>query len=295
MKLDKIIDDSYIIQMNAERLIQTGLVEEDFKRIYKAKDTSFNRRMVTQLLLDQYEEAEKTYKMRLSLIASETTGDVFKSNAATLIMDYARGICFINPQKALCLMQKALEFFLCREQEHLRRIMLCKIDLIVLQSIVDEKFDRTLLRLLTENLLKRQYYSESFKSLLKYYACKIIESSKFLEKTGRIKNEKIGNILFDEANKEIYTYLLETGMTPTKREKFLYDNLMIYINSQSGNLQEALKCAEDVCEFISPAGESYRLIAEHNLNNIKNIKKISWCTINTLRNPDVFLLDCRFW
>jgi len=297
MNLDTIIDNSYLIQRNIEHILKTELTEEEHRRMRKAKSTCHNRRMVTQLLLDKYQEARKTYFNRLKMIATESNEDKYKykSRSATLIMDYARGIAYKNPQEALRLMKVALRYFECRESEHLRRMLLCKIDLIILHSINGLTVDKIQLRLLVKDLLDNQFYSESFKALLKYHAADIIETSQYLEQFTKSETGNSFNLVLENATKEIYTHLLEIGLEPISRENFLYSNLMAYIYAKNGNLSKAMECLDNISAYISPAGESYHLILTHNKNNIFNVKTIAWCTENTTFEKDTFLLDCRFW
>jgi len=295
MNLDTIIDNSYLIQRNIEHILKTELTTEEYRRMCEAKSTCHNRRMVTQLLLDKYEEARKTYICRLKMIATESNNDSYKSRSATLVMDYARGISYKNSKEALRLMKIALRYFEYRESKHLRRILLCKIDLMILHSINGLLVDKTQIRLLIKDLLDNQFYSESFKALLKYHAANIIETSQYLE---QLSNSEIGNsfnLVLENATKEIYTHLLEIGLEPTSRENFLYCNLMAYIHAKNSNLSKAIECLDNISAYISPAGKSYHIIFTHNKNNIHNIKKIAWCTESTEFEQDTFLLDCRFW
>jgi len=295
MNLDMLINNSYIIQMNAEHILKKELATEEKQRMRKAQSVCHNRRMVTQLLLEQYADARETYRTRLTMIARELSRDEFKPNAATLIMDYSRGIIHKSPKDALRLINIALRFFECYADEHIRRILICKIDLLVFHSITGTKIDEVQFRTLIKKLLDGQFYSESFKALLKYHACKIIETSKCLEQLMSSDSNRLSNITIDAAEKEIYSFSLETGIIPSQREKFLFDNLMAYIHVKNGKLLKAIDCLDSICMYVSRAGESYRLIAHHNRSNISSIIKIAWCTDGMVLEQDTFCLDCRFW
>lgn len=297
LKLDGVIENSFLIQSGAAHMLQSKrLFGDELSRVKQAYDTCFNRRMVTYLLLDQWENGRVTYAQRLKLLSKEYHGDDFRSHSATLIMDYARGISFFAPKRAKHLLQTALDFYFCRPENHYRRILLCKIDYLVLKCINGDIGAFWDMESLIEDLLQGGFSSEYFKAVLKRCACRSI----FLSQATSNSIPEISQLLssvsqIDNEMEEISNALLESGLQPGERERFLLNNLMAYFSICDGQSKKAAEYLQKVDMYVRQAGDSYRKIAMHNLRHIDTISRIIWCTKDTSFASDAFLLDCRFW
>ena len=292
LKIDRLIADSCILQVQTEKLLSSDLDAEDYIRISKAEETYHNRRMVTQLLLDQYDDAYFTYKNRIIDTCQKLDRMNFRKESATIIMDYARGISYHNPQKAYKIMNVAKNFFNDNFYAQYRRALLCNIDFIVLSCInkrewKEEEFEKLLISLKNE-----KFYFEYFKAILKYYACKIIDESKMLE-ASKINNYKTTTV--QNFYNEIHKCMIEINNTPEYREKYLYNVLIAYVHILNKQFDKAESCLNQACEFISKAGSSYLRSINHNMDNMYSIKSINWCLENKELNPNCYYLDPRFW
>lgn len=297
LKPDGIIENSFLIQSGAAHMLQSNHRSGyDISRFEQAYDTCFNRRMVTYLLLDQWENGRITFAQRLKILSEEFQGDDFRSHSATLIMDYARGISFFAPKRAQHLLKIALDFFSCQAENHYRRILLCKLDYLVLKCVngdIEAFWD---MEPLTEDLLQGGFSSEYFKAVLKRCACRSVflsqESSNSMPKGSQLP---AGVSRTDGDTEEITNALLESGLQPRERDSFLLNNLAAYFAIRDGQREMAAKYLQKVDECVRQVGNSYRKIVWHNLRHIDTISRIIWCTKDTPFASDAFLLDCRFW
>lgn len=292
LKIDRLIADSCILQAQTEKLLSSNLNAEDYIRISKAEETCHNRRMVTQLLLDQYDDAYFTYKNRIVDTCKRLDRMSFRKESATIIMDYARGISYHNPQKAYKIMNVAKKFFNDNFYVQYRRALLCNIDFIVLSCINNIKWKEEKFQELLISLKKEKFYFEYFKAILKYYACKIIDESKLLE-ASRINNYKTTTV--QNFYNEIHKCMIEINNTPEYREKYLYNILIAYVHILNKQFDKAKDCLNQAYEFISKAGSSYLRSINHNIDNIYSIKSINWCLEDTELNSNCYYLDSRFW
>lgn len=292
LKIDRLIADSCILQVQTEKLLSSGLDAEDYIRISKAEETCHNRRMVTQLLLDQYDDADFTYKNRIKDTCQKLDRMRFRKESATIIMDYARGISYRNSQKAYKIMNVARNFFNDDFHSQYRRALLCNIDFIVLSCINNREWKSEEFLKLLKTLKKEKFYFEYFKAILKYYACKIIDESKMLE-LSKINNYKTTTV--QNLYNEIHKCMIEINNTPEHREKYLYNILIAYVHILNKQFDKAENCLNQAYEFISKAGSSYLRSINHNINNMHSIKSIDWCLENKELDSNCYYLDTRFW
>lgn len=289
LKLDGVIENSFLIQSGTTHMLQSGnLSGDDLSRIEQAYDACFNRRMVTYLLLDQWENGRATYAQRLKLLSKEFQGDDFRSHSATLIMDYARGISFSASKQAEHLFRIALDFFSCQAENYYRRILLCKIDYLVIKSVNGDAETFWDMEPLIEDLLQGGFHSEYFKAVLKRCACRSVFLSQASMSPANVSKT-------DDIIGEISNALLESGLQPRERDRFLLNSLMAYYSICNGQRKKAVEYLQEVDLYVRQAGDSYRKIVAHNLRHIDTISRIVWCTKNTPFDSDSFLLDCRFW
>ena len=296
MELKEIIGDSFMIQKTAEDLMQYNKDNLDVLKILrKSQSTCVNRRMVTYLLTDKTEEAKYEYSNFIKIAHGFYTSDELKSNLATKLMDYARGVSYYNPKLSLHLMESALRYFMLDEQHHFRRILLCKIDIEVLHSIVFGEFNSQIFIDTQKELFDSQFFSEYFKAVLKYFACKLIDESNFLKSLNLFDINSSKTSTCKEALKAISNSIFASDIKPLGREKYLMESLMAYIYSILEDYENAQLCLDNISKFISAAGETYKIPLNHNIKNIRIVQGISWSTSDIQKSPEDYLLDCRFW
>ena len=181
------------------------------------------------------------------------------------------------------------------EQHHFRRILLCKIDIEVLHSIVFGEFNSQIFIDTQKELFDSQFFSEYFKAVLKYFACKLIDESNFLKSLNLFDINSSKTSTCKEALKAISNSIFASDIKPLGREKYLMESLMAYIYSILEDYENAQLCLDNISKFISAAGETYKIPLNHNIKNIRIVQGISWSTSDIQKSPEDYLLDCRFW
>lgn len=286
----KVIADSLSIQSGVERIKERRLGQEDNRRMEKAYDSCFNRRMVSFLLLDQNDSAKKIYINRLKSILNGNKAN-FKSDAATLIMDYARGISYQEPAEAYRLMKIAFQYFETAPTQHYRRIQLCLVDLAVLASITEKRFESQMILNAKQELHSGNFWSEYFKAIIKESACKLVDFCNQLD-GGHFPPD--AQILSD-VETELREALIETQIQPHGRELLLWNYLRAFSSAIKGNYSIAQKCLDENIKIMEQAGKSHLVALKHNCRHIESVRRISWATLQSPMDTDVFYLDCRFW
>jgi len=286
-----VIDDSYALEYSIMCMLKTNIDSNEKNRLLEIYSTTINRRMVTQLLSEDFISADKTFKRRLKEIV-QSYGKEFRSHAATLIMDYARGISILSPQKARKLMRIAKKYYSYNCESHYRRIIICNIDLCVYDSIIDNQFDLSYMRELSRQLLLSSFYSGYFKSILKIIACRLIGLSSHIGS----QRDKISDNVIRDTIDEIYECLIEIEFQPADRTSFLLNSILAYLEITKGNYDLAFDILIETHSYTKKAGAIYSKIVQHNLDNIRNVKKICWYSSELdFLNDNVYLLDTRFW
>ncbi len=286
----KVISDSVLIQTAVEQIQMHKLNEEDMRRMRKAYDSCFNRRMAAYLLLDQERKAREIYLGRLKMILAGTPR-CFKSNAATLIMDYARGISYQNPAEAHRLMNLALSYFKTNPDQHYRRLQLCIADAAVLASIAEGRYESKRFSLAKQELWAGGFLSEYFKAVVKDSVCKLIEFSTLIGDEGFCADTQI----ISDVETAMQNALIETRLLPQQRELVLWNYLRAFISACRGDYSIAREYISASIEVMKHAGASYLVALRHNYDHIETVRNIAWCTHQSAMDPGAFLVDCRLW
>lgn len=287
----EVIADSFLVQQGIERLPKTSLRGENKWRIERSYNNCFNRRMVAYLLIDNVKTAREIYLNRLKAYVSQGR-KTFPSDSATIIMDYARGLSFFQPEESYRLMQIALKFFKSDAKRHYRRLLLCEIDVEVLKSIIVNEYDFQTLQRLGEQLLKSGFLSEYFKTVMKCAACRLVNYAA-LENGSTLfpPNAQI----FRDIEDELQNCLIATQLRPRGRELLLMNYIKAFISVRHGKLEEARGLLEACISILTAAGKSYLEALNHDLAHLKKIKTVAWYTSQSIFRDDTFFIDCRFW
>ena len=179
-KLNILIGDSLLLQQKIEQLITDIPYSEISFRLKKCESSCYNRRMVTQLLLDECDSAFCTYRNWLIKSAQRVKGIEFKDATAVTIMDFARGISYYDIALSKRLMRCAYSYMQVNSEKNFRRLIICKIDLFMLQSIIGEKVNINEFKNAIRMLAQNNFRSECFKAVLKFFAMKLINESTYL-------------------------------------------------------------------------------------------------------------------
>lgn len=283
------IDDDYFINANILEIdINNYLCITKNKkikiRLKRALYTCLNRNMVSNLLIDNYDNAVSLMNKGINYLIKNNT-NILDSEKATYYMDYARGICFSNCNKSYFFMKMALKGYNTNKKVHFRRIIICKIDIEVQKSINGLKVDFNKFDLQLKHLFDNNFKSECFKAILKRFACYFILL---------YASYNINNISLDILYNKIDFALHNLDYKMNNRDKFLYNQVFAFLKVKN-NQEEALKHLYENKKLISKLGNSYKKINEHNIDNITSINYISWAKENEVLNKDTYYLDPRFW
>ena len=293
LKPEKMIADSLYIQNGLERIDLQRLSDIDMKRVEKAYDSCFNRRMMAYFLKDDPNNARKTYIHRLKIYVAETTElKGFSSKAATIIMDYAKSITIYKIEEGYRLMKLALRFFEVEPEIHYRRILMCHIDMAVLENIYKNKYDADVFYDYSKKLLAGKFYSEYFKSVLKRCVCSLISYSKLYEEENCFSP---GCQIIKDIEADISQALLETELLPLPRDRLLLSYLKAFFAICERENTVAQEILENGLALTSELGESYSFCIQHNLNNLSTVTHIKWYSKSTDISENDYLVDCRFW
>lgn len=280
----KYFADASMLEIDINNYLSTTKNQNMKKRLRRALYTCINRNMVSNLLVDQYNEGKLLLEKGIDYLIKYNI-DYLESEKSTYYMDYARGISFYHCKKSYSLMKKALKGYNMNKTEHFRRIIICKIDIQVQKSINDlvvdfNKFDSQL-----EKLFNNNFKSECFKGILKRFACYFV-----LMYNKRQIDAASLNILHDKI--DIALHNLDYKLN--NRDTFLYNQIFAILNIKNDQ-EEAKKLLNHNKNIISSLGYSYKKINEHNINNIMSINYISWAKENETLNKETYYLDPRFW
>ncbi|MCM1212489.1 MAG: hypothetical protein NC318_12905 [Blautia sp.] len=289
--LKGIIEDSKMFQTDLENIFLDNLNSKMLGRFKKMYESCFNRRMVTYLLLDEYQNAQTVYKDGIIAIKnlSETYSLNFQTEIATIVMDYARGNMTYKPQMSYTLFSCAIKYFSKEEFIYVRRITICKIDLLVNGNILKRQTDYKKFLYEINKLETHNFLTEYIKSILKMYACRMVDYS-------RLNNHKKISVSFmvDIINK-IEKIKTEKHIILQNRELYLYNYLMAYFYIVQNEYLDAQACLKSNMDYLKEAGNTYKIPLKHNLKNLETIQRVDWFQNEKKYSKEIYLLDSRFW
>lgn len=288
--LDGLTELASQMQLDLELLFYDNISKDDIGRFIKAYEACFNRRMVTFLLQDQYEKALKAYQEGLSGLKNMANLYQldYKCQIATIIMDFARGFIANSPELSYHLLKKSLEFYNRNPDNYVRRILICKIDIMVLENILLYKTNDRNFKVVIEELYNNHFNLEYIKAVMKLCACRLVRYSTISDSG---QSQPIVNETIDLLEKNI----IRVDLVLKNKEKFLYNYLFAYIYIIKKKFSMAEACLSENDQFIKMAGYSYHKPLSHNLQNMQTINRICWYKSDTEYDINTFILESRFW
>ena len=281
---EQYFNDANILKLDIENYLSVTKRLNIKKRLRRALYTCLNRNMVGNLLIDNYNKARTLIEEGIDTLEKNNVNNL-DSEKATYYMDYSRGIIFHDCNKSYNYLIDSLKGFNTDKNIHYRRIMICKIDIEIQKSVKGLNVDFNKIDIELKHLFDSNFKSECYKAILKRFACYFVHVYK-----DNYINEISLNMLYDKINTVLYN--LDYNMN--NRDKFLYNQIFAFLMIKN-NQKEAQRLLYENKELISHLGNSYKLINEHNINNIKSIKHISWAKENNILNKEIYYLDPRFW
>ena len=289
--LDELIEDSKMYQYTLESLFMDHLKPELIWRFRKTYESCFNRRMVTQLLIDEYKDAQISYSDGLIAIKklSEKYNLNFQVEIATIIMDYARGNMSIRPKMSYRLFNISKQYFSKAKSENIRRFVICQIDLFVMQNILKENVNYIDFMNKVNILNEHNFLQEYVKGKLKFFACRMVDF-------GRINGDSRISVSFmTECINEIEKIKLNNYISLQGRERYLYNYILCYFYIIQNQYENAKAAIIENLAYVKEAGATYKIPLEHNLANLETIRRVEWFQNQCNYPENVYLLDSRFW
>lgn len=283
-KFLKLKDKYYLLDMD-------HLKPELIWRFRKTYESCFNRRMVTQLLIDEYKDAQISYSDGLIAIKklSEKYNLNFQVEIATIIMDYARGNMSIRPKMSYRLFNISKQYFSKAKSENIRRFVICQIDLFVMQNILKENVNYIDYMNKVNILNEHNFLQEYVKGKLKFFACRMVDF-------GRINGDSRISVSFmTECINEIEKIKLNNYISLQGRERYLYNYILCYFYIIQNQYENAKAAIIENLAYVKEAGATYKIPLEHNLANLETIRRVEWFQNQCNYPENVYLLDSRFW
>lgn len=261
---------------------------------YTALSTCQNRLMVMYLLTDEYQAAckkiEHFYKLYPQLCQKEES-DRYSSMWGEWLFDFARGMTYENPALAIQCMKESRK--LLNPDTNLRRVLLCELDLIVLECFYKHETAGVIIRIesLIEKLLEKHFYSEYFKAVIKLCFCKV-----FLYQDELMNQNFDMKVYLEEIENDIYEAMITANARLVGREMFLTNSFMAllgYLKCDFNTVQNSLNQVDNI---VGNCGDSYRNIIRHNrsLPEMPERKQVAVCFKNSV-DPHSWWIDPRIW
>ena len=259
------------LTVNLEKL-QKKIRFSDIRNIHQEKAllNTFNRLMVTNLLLDNYSEAKVYFEK--SLEYANTLNHPEYNGYAN--MDYAKGLYNIAPREALKYLGDALSIF--EKLDESRRMLDCECEIYFLQLVLGITKESHNLIEVSKKLKDKGLYNLYAKSMIKLAAIKLRNDIEYADS------------LIDVFSK--YTAYNNDLRDP--RKELIILNLDI-IQQRILN-KESYISNDERYSYESDIGDSYLDIINNNKVITKNCSTIKWAHESKYDNTD-YILDLRIW
>ena len=294
LKLLEATDLAYNLMLSLNHKIQNCkyIYENNLdNRIIRSYYTVTDRYMMILHLRNNYDKAFKLYRESMKIMAkTQPQEDKARlcGELATYIMDFARGLYFVNFPEAKRLMEIAYNFFLQNEKVHCRRISMCKADLLFLNYLEtynseNSQYNNECFFEIENDQIAKGYHREVYKTQLKHYACFLIQS----EHDGIPQYDSIKEILED-----IYS---QFDGAADARSEYILCSILAYVEKKKGNIKYAQELLSKIEKYVSHLGADYQEAYFHNKNNIEKADKATFVLADTVLEENIYYLDPRVW
>lgn len=230
----------------------------------------YNRKMVVELLYENFDIANSLFDINLSEIKKYGKNEYI----GYLYMDYAKGLYNYDIVQALTYMKKAQDIFMKLGTEY-RRLLDCTCEIEYLECIQSEKYDIYKLENAAEALYNSGFIELYAKAKLKLAAIKMVR----------------GTYSTDNIEKELTLskYVLKYDFTG--RLSLFYKMLRNALSVCKLQNNSIVDLTHDEKKTLQIMGSDYQKIWKHNSNIFKN--KIVF--LSKTHSPHEYVLDARIW
>ncbi len=229
-----------------------------------------NRKMVVQLILENYELADEIFKNDYIINKQLDRTDYI----GYLYMDYSKGFYNCELRKALEYMQKAQRIFEKLGTEH-RRLLDCNCEVAYLKCLRDQDQSLEELESASNALYQSQFIELYSKAKLKLAAIKIVR----------------GGYSKEEIEHDIYISKYVLSYSFTGRLALLYKMIKNAFLIYSNRANEIEELTPEEMKKINLMGRDYQRVWDHNTKGLK--KSFAFLTEHSI--PYVYILDTRIW
>lgn len=259
-----------------------------------AYSTCMNRMMMIYFLEDNNKKALEIYNEFCSyhsILPQCVYSDKYNSMIQEWKMDYARGSAVYNIQNSISLNKECYPCF--SESIDFRRKVLCKIDQIFFEAILNKDYDIAISALINckKDLEAKGIVSEEMKTSIRITYCRLMKYACIPE----FDDISLLAPFVDDIYAEVFTSQLESHLIAQGRTAYLLNNLLAILHIIKNDINTASEMLQYNLELIQNCGKKYRQIIEHNFNHMHNIKKINWYFYHNKLHDDTYYLDLRVW
>lgn len=294
LRLTEAVDLTYKLMLSLNNKIQNCkyIYENNLdNRIIRSYYTVTDRYMMILQLQNDYNKAFKLYRESMKTMAkTQPQEDKARlcGELATYIMDFARGLYFVNLPEAKRLMEIAFNFFLQNEKVHCRRISMCKADLLFLNYLgtrnsENSQYDDVSFFEIENDQIAKGYHREVYKTQLKHYACLLLQS----EHDGSPQYDSIKEILAD-----IYSQFDDAT---DARSEYILCSMLAYVEKKKGNINYGQELLSKIEKYVSLLGADYQVTYFHNKRNIEKVDKVAFALDDNLLEDNIYYFDPRIW
>lgn len=294
LKLAEALEQIYNLMLGLSDRIQGCkyvYINNSDNRIIRSYYTVTNRYMMILQMQNYYDKAFNEYRKFMKMIAKTQPQEDkarLRGELATYIMDLSRGLYYTNLQEAKRMMKIALKFYLQNTKVHVRRISMCKADLLFLDYLDSYKsehplYDSERFFEIENEQLAKNYYREVYKTQLKYYACLLVRS------------ERDGMPQYDVVTEKLEDIYSRLDNTADAHSEYILCSILAYAEKQKGNLKYGELLLSRIEKYAVLLGKDYQMIYFHNRRHIKGTYTLEFAFADVELADNVYYLDPRIW
>lgn len=285
-----------IMEKELKRKINT-ITDESFQSALDMRisySTCLNRYMMILFMQDEYKKAEKifnSYCRYSQEIPESKFSDKYRSMLGEWYLDYARGMSYLNPDKAKTVFLTSINMIGKSLNE--KRQLLAQLDLAFLNCVYFQKYDSEIdsIHSLVMNLKEKGFHNEYMRGMIRENFCRLIY---YLQNPLIASSNGIYQIL-NSMKEEALKTELNTMLYINGRLAYQIRSYFAALEILMGNASNALYYLKQNLKMAKDAGKSYKNIILHNMAHIEEIRTIKWGYHEHVGNINAYLVDPRIW
>lgn len=285
-----------IIEMELKRKIYTISDESsqyalDMRIAYS---TCLNRYMMILFMQDNYKKATEVFEGYCKYnyeIPESKFSNKYRSMLGEWYLDYARGISYLNPDKAKNAFLTSINMMGKKLNE--KRQILAQLDLAFLKCVYFQKYDSEIdsIHSLVICIKQKGFYNEYIRGIIRENFCRLIHYFQ----NPQIANSNGINRIINSMKEEAMLAELNTMLYINGRLAYQVRSYFAALEIMVGNYSDGLYYLNQNLKMINEAGKSYKNLVLHNIAHIEEIRTIKWGYHEPAENINAYLVDPRIW